>query len=147
MALKIYESASPGSAYSTDSSYSAPLSLSFDGINGGYKYVKLYLRNDDPTYYYTGITIQPVMLSGTSIIDGTNGWSWKLKAGDTQPLEAEWDLLTDANSISMADLGSSGTPDTNTYLPFWLRIEIPAGAEIKAYQNVTLRKTANEVLV
>lgn len=147
MGLKIYNTADPGASFSIGGTFATPFSVSFDGVFGGVRAVKRYVRNDDAGLYYTGIQVLPVMLSGASLIDGTDGWSWKLKAGDTQPLESEWDIINDANTISLADLGSAGTPDTSTYLPFWVRISIPEGASVESYQNIALRinSTGNSI--
>jgi hypothetical protein len=138
MALKIYEDADPGAAFSDDDTFSNPIAHAFDGTTGGVVERRFYVRNDDIGKTYTGVTVQPID-GGDNLVDGSNGFSWKLAVGDTQPLEAQWDLVTAGDSISLSDI-----TDTTTYVPFWVRIEVPQGAEIQSFQTVNLRTQATE---
>ncbi|RKZ06474.1 hypothetical protein DRQ25_13850, partial [Candidatus Fermentibacteria bacterium] len=126
MALKIYPDEGISSSYSQDGGLSNAFRQAFDGRSGTIREVRLYLRNDDVLYTYAQITIQPVVLSGRNIIDGTDGYSWKLSAGDTQPISDEWRGITAGASISMSDIS-----DITTYSPFWVRIEVPRGAPVE----------------
>jgi hypothetical protein len=111
-----------------------PLRLGFDGREGGVSEVRRYVRNNDAAYTYSGIQVQPVDQSGRDITDGTNGFSWKLSEGNTQPSSDEWSAITAGAAISLSNI-----TDTSTYLPFWLRIEIPRGATVHSYDDVILR--------
>jgi hypothetical protein len=84
----------------------------------------------------------PVDSSGLSLIDGTAGFSWKLRAGNNRPLEAEWDTILDGNTINFSDIN-----DSNTYLPFWVRIEVPRATPVQSFDQVTLRIAATETLI
>jgi hypothetical protein len=134
MALKIYPDASPDNPYSQDGLMSNPLRLGFNARLASTSEAKYYLRNDNSNFNYSDIQIQPVDHTGSHLVDGTNDFSWKLSAGDTQPTADEWDNITAGAAISMSDIS-----DTSTYLPFWLKIEIPRGASVKSYRNVVLR--------
>jgi len=141
--LDIYESATPTSAFSLAGSFSNPFSVTADGVEGEAVETKVYLRNDSALYYYTGISVQPVD-TGDDIVDGsgaTLGYEWKLYAGDQQPTAEQWDLVAAGNSISLSNLGSAGTPDTSTYLPFWVRVKVPRWAPVRSYSGVQLRIT------
>ena len=139
MALKIYPDEGISNPYSQDGTASNAFRQAFDGQTGQVRETRLYLRNDDITKIYTGINISSISLSGRNIINGTDGYSWKLSSGDTQPTYDGWRALSDGNSISMDAIS-----DTTTYLPFWIRIEIPKGAPIETLSGATLRITANE---
>ena len=144
--LDIYENADPSSAFTVSGNFGNPFTATFNGVLGEVVERKLYIRNDDSLYYYENIEVQPID-GGDYIVDGsgeTDGYSWKLYAGDTQPLEEQWDLTSAGNQISLADIGSSGNPDTTTYLPFWVRISVPAGAPVEAYNSVLLRISFDE---
>lgn len=151
MGLKIYDEVKPDTAFSIEGTFTNPLSHSFNGISGEVIQKRYYIRNDDAGYYYSNIAVQPID-GGDNIVDGigvTDGFMWQLIAGDTQPLEAQWnpELAVPGEAISLGDIGSSSDGDTRTYLPFWLRITVPRGAIIKSYQGVTLKITATEGLV
>lgn len=147
MALKIYSQPLPTSAFSQNGDFTNPLTDAFDGVAGTTLTKKYYVRNDASTLYFTNIVVQPVYLTGVNIIDGTDGYSWQLIAGDAEPLEEQWDEVSPANAISLSDLGSVSSEDIGTYLPFRLRRKVPAGAPVKAYTGVTLRISATQGLV
>lgn len=139
MALKIYPDEGISSPYSQDGTASNAFRQAFDGKTGQVRETKLYVRNDDATKNYTGIVVSSVSLSGRNIIDGTDGYSWKLSAGNTQPTYDGWRAVSNGNSISLDSIS-----DTTTYLPFWLRIEVPKGAPVETLNGATLRVTASE---
>jgi len=138
MALNIYETATPTSAFSTESSFSNPIANSFDGSLGAIVEKKYYVRNDDADRSYSVITVQPID-SGDDLVDGSSGFSWKLYAGDIQPVSAQWETITAGAAISLSNI----TGDT-TYLPFWVRMIVPANSEVNSYQSVVLRLSYTE---
>ena len=143
MGLAIYESPNPDTAFSTEGIFTKPLTIAIDGAIGGTFVRRYYLRNDAPDRYWTNIEVKPLVLSGTDIVS-SNGFSWKLIAGDSLPLEEEWDLVSAGNTISLSNIGSSGNGDTTTYLPFWLRIEVSRGVDVQSFENVTLEISSDE---
>lgn len=146
MALKIYETPNPTLDFSENGTFTNPLSMSFNGVTGEVIEQRFYLRNDDVSKWYSNITIQAVD-HGDAIVDGTDGYSWKLIAGDERPLEEQWGLVTAGDPIDMEDIGSASAGDDTTYLPFWLRIEVPRGAPVESFQGVQLDVQATESLV
>jgi hypothetical protein len=143
MTLLIYEFPTPSSEFSIDSLFVNPLSMSFDGITGSTRTKKYYVRNSDAAYTYSGITLTPVDSGSPSIVDGTNGFSWKLIAGDSQPLEEQWTLITSPpGTIVIPDIS-----DISTYQPFWLRITVPKGASVETHSLVKLRLDYTQTLV
>lgn len=148
MGLGIYTATSDSAKLSSGDTFTNPLSVTFDGRLGGVKQIKLYVRNDDPTRYYTNIRVVPVDNTSSPIInDPDNGFAWKLSAGDTQPTEKDWENIAAANQIQLSDLGAESSPDTSTYLPFWIYIQVPPGMDVQILDHVKLSLTANEVLI
>lgn len=148
MALGIYSAANVSSKLSSDGTFQSSLSVTFDGRAGGNKQVKMYVRNSNALYYYESILVGVTDSGLESIIDQpSEGFSWKLIAGDTQPTENDWKNTGAATSISLTDIGSSGNPDTSTFLPFWVYIEVPPGLDVQTFDTVKLTISANEVLV
>lgn len=148
MALGIYSTPAPGAVFSNGGDFTNPLRLSFNGTTGATKIFKYWLRNNDDLVYYQNILITPVSIVTPNVVDGSNGFGWKLQAGDVQPLEDEWNTISFGNSIEMDDIGAVGdSGETFLYLPFFARITVPRGSDIKTYQNVTLRIEATENLV
>jgi hypothetical protein len=148
MGLGIYEEATPSSALSDSGDYTNPLTVALNGTTGASREVRLYVRNDGSPAgrWYSTVSVQPVVDSGEDPISGPL-FTWKLIAGDTDPTEGAWSAVDGGNSISLSNIGSGGNEDTSTYLPFWLRIEIPKGAPVTSFDNVTLRITHTENLV
>lgn len=145
MGLKIYAEADPSTSYSTEGDFTNPIAQTFDGTTGTIVYRKFYLRNDNLSRWYEDITLQPD--ASGSWLNGTNGFSWKLIAGDPEPLEAQWELLIPANEVSLGDIGSAGNGDASTYLPFWIRMEVPQGAPVALNDDMTLVISATEHVV
>jgi hypothetical protein len=142
MALKIYPDTTSGTPFTQEGVMTNPLRESFDGRTGEVKEIKYYLRNDNAAVVYSGITVQALSISGRDIVNGTDGYSWKLKAVDIQPTTDEWRAVTVGASIS---LGS--TISIATYLPFWVKIEVPRGAPVSSYEGLVLRISATETSV
>lgn len=138
--LRVYSSPDPSTKFSDDGTFSNPLAFSINGQTGAIISRKFFLRNDDAGKTYTGITLQPVINSGIDIVSGTvSDFNWKLIAGNTEPTEIEWAEVTAANTLSMDNI-----TDSVTYLPFWLRIEVPRGVDVQVFQGVSLEIVATE---
>lgn len=143
MALKIYENANPATSFSTDGEMTNPIRHTFDGRVGGVIEKRYYVRNDSSLVLYSGIiTVTAIDNLGRNIVNGDDGYSWKFKAGDSQPLDEEWQTIDEGNAITL-----SGINDTTTYLPFWVRVEVPANAEVESFDDVKIVLTCNEVLI
>jgi hypothetical protein len=147
MAVKIYSSVDSLSALSTDGELTNPFSISFDGRVGGYKEAKLYIRNSDSLYYYTSLSLT---LDDDTDLNITNdlskGFSWKLFSGDLKPTFNDWANTPAANTITFSDIGSLGSPDTSTYLPFWVYLQVPAGLSVQVFTEVKFLLSGNEVI-
>ena len=144
MSLRIYDNVS-GSAtpFSVDAVFTNPISFSFDGRVGGVLEMLLYVRNTDVLYRYEDLEVTVAQTSGSlDLIGGTQGFSFKLKSGDTRPSDEEWATISAANTISLEDI-----PDTVTYLPFWLRIEVPRQIPVQRFHGVSLKTLATQILV
>jgi hypothetical protein len=144
VALDLYREISTG-AYSIHKIDGAsdnllPITTTHDGVLGEVVEVKLFVRNDDVTEYYQNVVVLPVSKTTPDETIGTaNGHGVKLRAGAVQPTEAEWDAIDYGSSISLSNIGSAGSGDTSSYLPFWYRVEVPAGAPADNKENIVLR--------
>ena len=137
--LQIYPDASAEGEYSQDGFNTNPIRWAFDGRIGGVIERLYYLRNDDEDTTFTAITIIPNPNPANDIVDGDDGYSIKLRAGTTQPTAQEWATISPGNEIAMDDL-----TDSLTFLPFWLRIEVPKGAPVDTITGTTLRVEGTE---
>lgn len=147
MPLRIYQVADPSTAFSNSGNMTNPFRVSFDGRLGGVVQNRLYLRNDDTSVYYSGINVFPVDTGANHITDGTNNYSWKLNLGDQQPLEQQWATIANNNTITISGLGGAHLADTTSYIPFWVRVEVPKGAPVNSYDEVIIRITASGLAV
>ena len=146
MALAIYREVSPGiyARYrrrnTTDEEL--PITSTHDGVLGESVELKLFVRNDDAALYYTNVYVEPIALTSPSDITGIatgHGFKLKFTTNGVQPTEGAWEATSYGNTIAIGNLGSFGSPDLSTYLPFWCRIECPAGAPANNIENVVLR--------
>lgn len=138
MSLSIYTAANSESKLSSGS-YENPLRATLDSKQADVFETLLYLRSDEGSF--VDISLMPVSTTTGKDIVNSGGYAWKLKAGSTQPTPQEWATINGGNEITF-----SNVLDTNTYLPFWLRIEIPKGAMVDSYQHVSLRITCDAVV-
>lgn len=142
MGLLIYETAEPGAEFSVGNDFTNPMQHTFDGVQGAVLTTRYFVGNDDPNFQYSNIQVQPIHIDGDNIVGGGGGYSWKLIAGDQEPLEEQWGLVTPGNPVDIPDISN-----TSTYEPFWLRIEVPRGAQVKSHEGIKLRITATETTV
>lgn len=144
MGLSIYLDAVPTEELSSGTR-TKPFSVSFDGRSGGAKEVKLYLRNDDSLFYYTDIELTLEDNASESHIDGeATGFTWKLSPGDLKPTKNDWTHITAGTEIEFSDLGSGGSPAISTYLPFWIRIEVPPNTSVQTIDTINFVISAME---
>lgn len=147
--LGIYTEPIPEARISNGDDWTNPLLFTLDAVNAVIYDVRLYIGSNDEIYAYTGPSGGDITLSivnGDGIADGSlTGWEWKLKAGDSQPTEYEWGLVTPGQSISLPpiyDPYNNMDGCTHIYHPFWLRIKIPRLTQRKLFSNTYFRITA-----
>jgi hypothetical protein len=152
MSLDIYREVSTGvyTVYGQDGVDDGylPIITTHDGVLGETVETKLFVRNDDLTEYYEDITVTPISKTVPDDTIGTaSGHGVKLNLGNTQPTEAEWEAIDYGDPISLSDIGAAGSGDISTYIAFWYRVEVPAGAPADNKENIILRLsyTANSV--
>ena len=135
MALGIYTEPSIDSKLDDDH----PFTVTFDGQKGGIIDKCIYIRNDDLSSWFENIILTP-----TGIVDST----WLLLEKDTTPLNQDWEGVTPDIAITLSsNIGSATQPDISTFIPVWVRIEIPKGADIQTIKSIVLRLTATRHLV
>ncbi len=118
-----------------------PMRSFHDGYLGTPHEQIFYIRNHDPAYYYTDITIAPEMIGGYNDAGefGTSGWGIKLMYGKRRPTEAEWDLVRSSDGIEIPDIGTTEAADTFAQHPVWVRIYCPGGELAQIRENMQLR--------
>lgn len=144
MGLKLYSAADPSKAYSINGLFTAPFLVILDGKYGGISQQLAYLRNDDNMSWFSGTTINVTDTVDATVIDGSKGFTWKLIVGSTQPTDDQWAAVSTGNTISLANLGSTGAPNTSTYLPFWIRVQIPRNIEVQTILDVKFNITTTQ---
>lgn len=145
MSLGIYLSQDPKSKVTA----TKPFTITFDGTQGGSIDKCVYIRNDDPMRYYDTIVVSTSVTSGENITDGSkSGWEWKLLEKSVRPVQLEWERIAAGNQITLTNgIGSNSIPDTSTYLPVWVHVEIPRSQRAQTITRVVVNITATEYLV
>ena len=121
-------------------------SITFDGRIGGIQDKQIYIRNDDITKWYNNIQLYVFDSGNNNIVNNqNNGWSWKLKEADIDPTNEEWNSISAGQTIAISvDLGSSTKFDIVTYVPIWLRIQIPSKQYVQTIETVSFNLLAQE---
>lgn len=148
MSLSIYTQPDPETAISQDGFFTNPFAVTFDGRTGGYKEIKLYVRNDDDSFYYSDLQLKLEDSNDPSITNRpSDGFVWKLAYGDTKPTFNDWLNTPAANTLSIPDsIGGPGDPDTSTYLPFWVFIQVPGNLDIQVFTSVQFALSGTETI-
>ena len=119
-----------------------------NSFTGGEDVKLLYLKNEDPQVYYSGIRLEPIM---PDLIPGdlfsSSGWSVKMIYGASEPTEKEWDLALINGSVSIPDIGDETNADTATYKPVWIRVFCPGHTEPQIKKDISLRLYFSEKVV
>lgn len=142
MSLGIYFAPNEDSILSSQK----PFTVTFDGRIGGALDKCIYIRNSNTARWYESITVKAVDTSGTSMVDGSQeGFFWKLIQKDIPPTDIEWDEVSSGNTLQLnTSLGSSSFADVSTYIPVWIRVQIPRGQDIQTITDIVLRIDAQE---
>lgn len=119
-------------------------SITFDGRIGGTQDKIIYIRNDDITRWYDDITLEAYDSSASNIVN--NGrWSWKLKESDIVPTNEEWANISSGNTVTLSvDVGSSTYADIVSYIPVWIRVEVPNKQYVQTIETVNFILRAQE---
>ena len=129
-----------------------PLTSVHDGKTGSVVTKQLYLRNNDPSKWYSNIIIRPIDLVDANpygdIAYSETGWGVKLSEEENEPSSSEWEGIDWGGSIDIIDLGSDSGPDTTTYVPFWYLESCPPNTDavIKTDIVINVSYTENAVI-
>lgn len=138
MGIGIYRSADPTQPLS-NGDFTSPLTFHGDGRTGQVRELRLYVHNDDATFAFTDIEVQPIDNADPSHVDGTDGWVVKVATGDQEPTQSGWDMRDPGEAQAFENIMLSGVSSLGTYLPFWVRAEIPAGIPVQHVTTARLR--------
>ena len=113
---------------------------SHNGKPGGACEKLVFIRNGDPTNYYTNLTVSyENTLADDYGSAGSTGWSVKFLYGRRQPTEEEWDSVLAGQSIALPDIGSTLAADTFTFYPLWIRVYCPGGAPAQVREGQSIK--------
>lgn len=118
-----------------------PLRSFHNGHIGGSHEQLFFIRNQNPSKFYTNITVTPVMIGVYNDSEGefgVSGWGIKLMYGKRRPTEFEWDMVRSGAGIKIPDIGSNEAADTFTNHPIWVRIFCPGGEVAQVRENMQL---------
>ena len=125
-----------------------PYRTSSDGRLGGAYEEIVYLRNDDPSTYYTNLVLsyEQAIYNDTGEF-GDSGWGVKYMYGERRPTEAEWNEVRSGEPLILPDIGTTDAADTYTYHPVWVRVFCPGGiaAQLREAQRLRLSYFSKKV--
>ena len=149
MSLDIYSYDEDNSIYnriSKDGIQSNPIQTVHNGTEGEVVEKKLYLRNDDPNFYYTSIKLKGVpprklRIGDINFPEAFIGF--KIIEKDTQPSENEWLAMESGNEVALSPIGDTSSGDTS-YKPFWIQVSIPVGTRVQTIADVSINLEAEQ---
>lgn len=119
-----------------------PLTFTFDGRYGGIQDKCIFLRNDNANLWYDNIVVS-IIDTGSPI-----GTSCKMLERDTPPVFEMWrDIVPGASIAIIEGLGTSQFADIVTFLPLWVRIEVPSRLTAQNIISISLSISSQEHLV
>ena len=102
---------------------------------------KIFLKNDDPTKYYTDVTLS--FKPDSAVEDGNNtGWEWKILQQDSEPHAGDW--ATASSSVEITDVNAvdgyvgDASQGYTSYIPLWTQGTFVSGMPAGNYDNVYL---------
>jgi len=124
----------------TEANRQGPHRTFSDGRLGGAHEQLVYLRNDNPSTYYTDLTLSYEQdIYNDSGEFGDTGWGIKYLYGERRPTEAEWDEIRSGEPLVLPDIGSTLAADTYTFHPIWMRVYCPGGQAAQLRENQRVR--------
>jgi len=124
-----------------------PFRTTAEGFIGGTFVQKLFLHNDNPSLYFTDISIRIIDNSSGGIYIAKSTWSWKLIYATYEPVPEEWDQITKDNTLSFLSIGSTVEADTYNYYPIWIQWKIPSGLAAQNIEELFPRVSGDQKLV
>lgn len=147
MSIGIYTDTKSTELISQNDTFSNTLLVPVNGRLGGTFQKRLYVRNSEANKSYSSIQVSVENPVDPTLINGVQFTYWKLIAGDQQPADWQWDLITTGNAISLSNIGTVSVGDNSTYLPFWLYVRVPRNSNANTFTTPNMVIRANEILV
>jgi|SaaInl5LU_22_DNA_1037371.scaffolds.fasta_scaffold00212_9 hypothetical protein len=124
------------------------LTTSHNSFTGEEDVKLIYIRNNDPQFYYTGITVVPSMIDlEEGALFSESGWSIKLSFGSEQPTEEEWGDILPNTPVSVPNIGNSSVGNIESIFPIWVRIFCPGHSKPQIKKDLSLKIRFTEKLV
>ena len=124
------------------------LTTSHNSFTGEEDVKLLYIRNNDPQFYYTGITVVPSMIDlEEGALFSESGWSIKLSFGSEQPTEEEWGDILPNTPVSVPNIGNSSVGNIESIFPIWVRVFCPGHSKPQIKKDLSLKIRFTEKLV
>jgi len=149
MSLDLYVYDEDNSIYNKVSSnglQSNPIQTTHNGTDGETVEKKLFLRNDDPSFYYNSIKLKAVPERKVRIGDVNFPEAFigfKLVEKDDQPNENEWLAIESGNELDFLAIGTSSVSDTS-YKPLWIQVSVPVGTRVQTMSDISIFLDAEE---
>lgn len=124
------------------------LTTSHNSFTGEEDVKLIYIRNNDPQFYYTGITVVPSMIDlEEGALFSESGWSIKLSFGSEQPTEEEWGDILPNTPVSVPNIGNSSVGNIESIFPIWVRVFCPGHSKPQIKKDLSLKIRFTEKLV
>lgn len=147
MSIGIYTDTNPSALISQNSDLTNALLVAVNGRLGGIFQKRLFVRNTQSNKSYSGITVSVENTVDPTLINGVQFTYWKLLAGDLQPADSAWEVVTTGNILTIPNIGTILVGDNSTYTPFWLWVKVPRNSNAHTLITPKIVIRATEILV
>ncbi len=147
MSLGIYTDTADSALVSQNDTFTNSLLVPVNGRLGGVFQKRLFVHNNEQDKSYSGIQVSVENPADPTLINGVQFTFWKMIAGDKQPTDDLWLPIATGNILSLPNIGTILNGDSTTYLPFWLRVQVPRNSNANTYITPNMVIRATEILV
>ena len=124
------------------------LTTSHNSFTGEEDVKLIYIKNNDPQFYYTGITVVPSMVDlEEGALFSESGWSIKLSFGSEEPTEEEWGDILPNTEVSVPNIGNSSVGNIESIFPIWVRVFCPGHSKPQIKKDLSLKIRFTEKLI
>ena len=133
-----------------DGQYPGMIKTSHDGFSGETIIKSIVISSLSDEHYYNNIKLIVDTIADERLLNGelfhSKGWSIKLKESFDEPTERDWGYVFPNTDISISDIGSETSGNTDDRKIVWIRLHCPGHTD-PAILESKLKLRYNTMLV
>lgn len=127
-----------------DGLYTGSIKTSHDGFTGGVVVKSIVISSLSNEHYYNNIKLIIDRVAGETLDEGelfhSKGWSIKLMESFDEPTEEEWSKVFINTDLSISDIGSESSANTDSRKIIWIRLFCPGNTDPEIIESLLTLK-------